>query len=296
MTSAVLRRIVIAASLALALACNNQLSSVEQLTFDPRLPGTWVSVTGDDTLASTPIVVNAVTINEDGTIDHLAAETATGIVAPWDPGYTTSIARTAGGAMFLSVTGTGAPFSANYKVSYAVYDSLLRISGVPSVWYRIPAGAYVKASVGDMVASGVSATFNATLDSIGFVGEPFALDTVSPTARAFARFETEDADTLLIDATGGDHHIHIRIEAFAGPGAYTFGEADSSLVSFTTTIAGKEVGYLDTTGIPDGGMVNIAVFDLASHRCVGTFASTLTAGDSTLVISGGSFSIPIYED
>jgi len=109
-------------------ACDDTLELDEQLTFDPRLPATWVSVTGDDTLNTTPIVVHGLTIASDGRLTQSTVETSTGILADRDAGVSTQISRTANGEVFVDVSydDDGSKVKDGYRFKYTVNDSLLR--------------------------------------------------------------------------------------------------------------------------------------------------------------------------
>ena len=292
-----MRRLALWATTLAIAACTGDVGNPEEaLQMDPRIYTTWLSVTGDDTLRSTPIVVNGLRFNEDNSTDNLAAETLTGVFKQWDPGYTTQVTRTAAGKMFLTARAGGRSY--NYSVSYSASDTSLRISSSPDVWYALPEGTYDRGIEGLQVATPVPSHVSFQLNGEWHSATVVQLEPVFPTAGGFAEYADEAETQLRITALTNDMLLQITANGFSGPGTYNLAAPDSSSAVFQES---SENGQLDLVSIDrsGAGTVTVASFDIATGRCSGSFTLALAdsvAGSVRLFINNGTFDVPLYED
>ncbi len=261
------------------------LGNIDQI--DPAITGDWYHIRTHSAKGSPSESFHGIRIIEDGSIELLTVETATGKLVLSNSPSPGKFKSAYNGNFTLEVYNMGF-----YQLG-GTYNSTFEVTG-SNLYFKdgneipILASNYIKSEIGNVITQPVQSDFEMMSGDTVIYNSPTG---AIPSAYASYLTLTNNQVQLHIYARSGPHRLRISLNDFTGIGTYVLGTATNNDAEYG--IWSGDAGIVYPINQPNAGNVAIENFDIDNQVCTGIFS--FEVGYREIIPISGNFNIPVYE-
>lgn len=268
--------------------CITDKTPVGNITnFDRAIMGDWYHVSSPSQVGMPPLSYNGMRVNEEGVVDLLTIEIATGKLVLSNEPAAGKFRRFYNGDFTLEVFQRGfARIGGLHHSIYEIKDNKIyfpEANKIPEI-----SSNYTKTEVGTIIAEPVQTRLEMLVRDTHFINS--ATGSI-PTAYAGYIPQTDGEVQFHIYGRNTHFALNIYLNNFSGAGEYILGTTTMNDANYR--VLGGDVIYYYPMLEEIAGYVTVTHFDFLNKRCSGNFNFRL--GEYELTDFVGNFDIPVYE-